>query len=939
MLRIICFVFFYCIALNASAQIYTIAELISNYDEENGCENFQERLDSNLKLLEGKDSSIVHNYCISDTIKKAFKKNTFVNKTCQIMMLKKAIQWDSLHNITNDSVVSKKSALVGVYYKMLKQYDKAIPFQLKALELANNYYPKQSKERYLIFQNLAESLYFKSSYSESLSNLDSTYQLLINDSDTARIARLFDYYARNYLSIGDFPLAEIYNELAQKVASHYKTDYLKGLKSRRLKILFENEKYDEVIKEITGSENTDNIVCPKCDNNYHLTNLLYRCLYSLNKDSTALIFLYKEKEIIDSKYSGERKEIINLNNLSTFEMEFENYNLAEKYLKTVIRLSKHTNAKDLEFLGSQNLLLCYNLMEKYNLSETVVDSVESNFFTNGIDNGYDISFSTHYHTEYLRYFDSFTKLDTNQLDQIIKITNRCDKYIVQNLKDINDSNSISYSLSNKRDFYTSAMQVLTKAYQRTPSEELYNLIFRIMERNKSLQLIQNALENRSEELNNHFEDNQKIDLKIKNNLRLINQNTLKANEVLELTSKIHLLISNQKKLNKTTQRIKNKTFNIITPELNSKNKEQVLIEFFKLNDSTYTRLINSKSIKEISQFSLDTSLLNSFLNNIFESKDSQNSFSENSKELSRVLYPQNLNINLDLIIIPDGALSFLPFEALTYKDKYLIEHCNISYAFSYNHLIKMQEQKRQNDSKIICFAPSYTNSNNTSPELATRSDNVLKTLEYNTSEVENIAEVFPSTKLFIGTEATKTNFLKNINDAHVIHIASHATYAEEDNYIYFNNEDENYTLSLSEIYALEIPAELVTLSACESGIGKNQVSEGVLSLARGFAYAGTKSVVSTLWNVNDHSTSEIIFAFYKYLSEGNRKDEALRLAKLDYIESRPTENDPHLWAGLIAIGDMSPLEIKQDKKWMPYILVSIFCMIFLGTLLKRKKQV
>ena len=101
---------------------------------------------------------------------------------------------------------------------------------------------------------------------------------------------------------------------------------------------------------------------------------------------------------------------------------------------------------------------------------------------------------------------------------------------------------------------------------------------------------------------------------------------------------------------------------------------------------------------------------------------------------------------------------------------------------------------------------------------------------------------------------------------------------------------------------------MVVLSACETAMGKQIKGEGNLSLARAYFQAGAKSVIASLWAVNDESTARIMIDFYKYLGKGKRKDEALQQAKLDYLAwADPAYQHPYYWAGFIAIGDMSPL--------------------------------
>ena len=94
---------------------------------------------------------------------------------------------------------------------------------------------------------------------------------------------------------------------------------------------------------------------------------------------------------------------------------------------------------------------------------------------------------------------------------------------------------------------------------------------------------------------------------------------------------------------------------------------------------------------------------------------------------------------------------------------------------------------------------------------------------------------------------------------------------------------------------------MVVLSACETGIGKLQRGEGIISLARAFAYAGAKSIVTSLWSVNDQKTKDLMLLFYKNLRKGKSKSEALREAKLSFIAKNDNPNaHPFFWAGFNA---------------------------------------
>ena len=171
---------------------------------------------------------------------------------------------------------------------------------------------------------------------------------------------------------------------------------------------------------------------------------------------------------------------------------------------------------------------------------------------------------------------------------------------------------------------------------------------------------------------------------------------------------------------------------------------------------------------------------------------------------------------------------------------------------------------------------------------------------------------------WLGSDASESNFKKQAGQYAIIHLASHAMvddgHPQYSKILFAADPDslEDGALEVSELFNLSLPAELVVLSACETGIGRLQKGEGIVSLARGMAYAGAKSVVTTLWPVNDAATSDIMQNFYESLNQKNSKSEALRLAKLAYIESGDhLSAQPFYWAAFIPIGDMRPLPSKN----------------------------
>ncbi len=123
---------------------------------------------------------------------------------------------------------------------------------------------------------------------------------------------------------------------------------------------------------------------------------------------------------------------------------------------------------------------------------------------------------------------------------------------------------------------------------------------------------------------------------------------------------------------------------------------------------------------------------------------------------------------------------------------------------------------------------------------------------------------------------------------------------------------------------------MAVLSSCSSGFGKMHRGEGMMSLARGFYYAGCPSVVMTLWQVSDKSSSELMTDFYKYLKKGKSKQEAMRLAKIDYLDSSDDlTSNPYFWSGFVVLGDSSPIYKKSGMVyWVCILALFIALLVF-----------
>ena len=318
-------------------------------------------------------------------------------------------------------------------------------------------------------------------------------------------------------------------------------------------------------------------------------------------------------------------------------------------------------------------------------------------------------------------------------------------------------------------------------------------------------------------------------------------------------------------------------------------------------------------------------------------ENAPNDFLQQSKKVYDILIaPLSIAAEEEMVIFPDGALAYLPFEALVTSESkdiasadYLIKKHKIYYGYSATIFSKQnQKTNHSTENSIAAFAPFADGS----------VQSKYATLAFSQDELGEISQQVAGSFLK-NQEASKFNFLKSRNQFSVLHLSTHAfsSATESKPHIVFADT----SLFLSELYGLEIPADLVVLSACQSNIGKLSPGEGVMSLGRGFTFAGSKSLVSSLWNVNAVSTSTILSDFYKNAQNNFSKYESLHAAKLAYLENEniPSyERSPYYWAGLIYYGDDGGVILKEKKSnnFVLFVLFGIACLVFGFYYSKRK---
>ncbi len=305
--------------------------------------------------------------------------------------------------------------------------------------------------------------------------------------------------------------------------------------------------------------------------------------------------------------------------------------------------------------------------------------------------------------------------------------------------------------------------------------------------------------------------------------------------------------------------------------------------------------------------------------------------------------------NKRLIIVPDGLLSYVPFELLlmtdsgpeanSYKDlPYLLRDFLVSYSFSATIWQESIAKKTRAEKNLLSMAPQYESNDFPMRGPVTSRQNYrdnLLPLPAAREEAVRIAEIMNGDVL-LDHKASEYNFKRMAGDYQILHLAMH-TLIDDENPMFSKlvfaeseTDKEDGLLNTFEIYNLNLNASLTVLSSCLSGYGDLNRGEGVMSLARGFLYAGVPSIVMTNWEIEDKSGAEIMISFYKNLLKGYRKDEALRKARIDFIDNTDMlRSHPYFWGAYVCIGNPENL-FWSYSHYYPYTTFILLVLLMVG---------
>lgn len=845
----------------------------------------------------------------------------------------KSKKLDSLGSVAHEA---------SIHFYRKGDFSKAISYALQEVRIGKKNLSKEKHKRAI--SNLGLFYYRNNQYFKSIE----AYEKVIDSFPVdKRTYATYCNMGRNYNRLGDFYQALIYFEKGLTEPDSLTINSLLG-HTINLALVYDNIETQESAKK-------ELVVLKKADSIYLTNNFNKGRFYSLKNTFGAyykndLTFNFKKSKSyflkVLEKSIFEKDSLIQIasyNNLGELHNKVKN-DSAFYYLSEGLKISNIKNASQAEF--HSNLAEYYSIKNQHKEALIELQKSLKIIAPKGIADNYltipkieEIALSN----------NKYLALDNlkDKAKNLLKIESRNKQNSTLALKHLQIADEL-LDIIKAESFETNS-----KLFWQKKASELYMLavrsafnlnktedVFYFMEKNKAVLLLENIDKSELKKVANIpivvLEKEYRYKKEISDLENLINQAQYNSDSI---KTKYYSLKIDYKNFIESLKFKYSEYYNykkpINIPSLNafqkSIPKNQIVVEYILDDNEGYVLCFTKEKahlfkLNEIA--SLQTEIRN-YLNLIsqpLKTEEDLISYNLKSERLKNLLLPfihekefQNKN---KLLIIPDYTLQNVPFESLKNDNRYLIEDFEISYAYSLSFLEKNTAIKRNAKESFIAFAPKTFSYDN------------LQLLPRSETEARRIHQLLDG-EVLLDTSASKANFFSKIKDYKIIHLSTHANANDSiAPWIAFKNKK----LYLNELYTIKNQAELVVLNACNSSLGSINAGEGVFSLARGFLYSGSNSVVSSLWNVNDKSNAEITTSFYTYLKDGETKSVALRQAKLDYLKTHSlSETSPYYWSSLILIGDDASVSLGGNSVY--YMFLGVFLLLALFFLFKKVKIV
>ena len=881
---------------------------------------------------------------------------------------------DSL--VAHQDITNFDAETLGLYYhkrgvlyfrlddteKSIQSYKKAIEYRVSTTSESNLAVIKSLRNLGLAYYYNGEFKNAAKAYTRSIDN-----HLLRSDRDESMLQSTYSFLSNTYFKMND--LEKGWQFLQSSIAL---AEGLFGNESVRMAEIYSSDVFeyyarindtDEMLNACMMSES----ILSKLDQNgpevqAKLSNTYnnYAIAYERNGDVNSAENYYLRSSLINSVNPNRIYHLIhNYLNLGSLLMDSNQFKKASSYfnyvkdllspeLDSIIhgryyyhmaelnRLEENYDRSEFNFIKSLTYFNAYNNSNLESIKNGLPSYIEILFdYAQLFDDQYLQSDNISY---LYRYDSIYTKIDIG---------------IQAMRKDFNSQESKLFLSSEVKEIYEDAINIYYILFEKTRNTVFKEHCFEIIEKNKSLAILEelqnrqlltdaqlpakllaqiDALEREKQQLNLQ----KQIDPEIKDVIEKLIQTDLALDKVFSDISNSHPQYERQK--------FNSESIQLSDAQKLTANENVAAIQYFLTADYLYLMYIDG-NVSQLKRFDVESSFISDIATLRRVINESTDKVQFNYKErleltsdlllTSRKLYKQlilpfesQLETAQGLVIIPDKQIGYIPFDILSSTgepDDYLIHQYNISYAYSmglYEWMVNTIHESEVD--KIYGFAPSFTGSNS------------LASLPFNQTEIEKISEVF-AIDSNVGVHASKDKFLDSYAEYSMIHLSTHGIVDHTNpsrSYIAFSEVSDSsklqHSLYANEIFNLNSKAELLVLSACETAIGGIAEGEGVMSLSRAWAATGVKSIVSTLWRIDDQFTSEFMMEFYKRMKNGESKSVAVWNTKKRFINDEVYQQ-PYYWASFTLMGDRASLNVNGHANFMTMIYIGLgaFVMLFL----------
>lgn len=706
---------------------------------------------------------------------------------------------------------------------------------------------------------------------------------------------------------------------------------------------------DGIFKQDTTRKNRDNY-WPVLGDTYLL----------LGKPDSALVYYQNELEYQQQRLNSNPRLIaVGHNLLAKAFFALQQYDSAHVHANHLLEI-EHNISGDIHSQLVDGYRLRGMCFKKQNQYSEALNALHKSLAANNYDGdihtiiSYDLAFISFQEIAEI-YYDLYKRnSELEAIEECIKYLNLADEAILKKRKSLKSTLSKEIFSSNYYNLYEFALMVCGERYQATGKVNYIQQALRFSERIKNMNLADELHLQKAAlmaEIPYEWIDKERS---IKKEISDIKENCINnpSHESHKNTGDIYRLDRELDGIMEMYRVHYPNYYNMISdaPELQiseiqdyCKKENTTIISYALRNNKIYTFEISPANVEMyvqpippdfeemIERFSLNISRLPSLSASHSAHTKRMTNMAKDGFDLYQILFPTQIEMPPRVIIVPDGDLSYISFGALpasTVPDSklfypsvwdYLIKKHAIFYSYSVTSLFLMENNTVKTAIPSHSFwgiAPDFSSSEWHATDIGNRTQYPVNLkLRHNQTITKKIAKIFSAVRgTYSSTlSATRDNFIKNANLYRILHFSTHAFYfphLKEPPFFALISQYPDRRIEpvfTTDIIRLRLSADMVMLNGCGTATGNLSATEGINSLGKSFAYAGAKSVFSTLWSIKDNAGNALLQElFYQNIQKGMPKDISLQKAQLEFITSDALPfselADPYYWSAILGHG-------------------------------------